>query len=266
MTGLWEAVPNTCDAPGNRGASPTDRSTWSAAIGTTSGCNTERDATTEEVLHLITEAAVLEYPSTWGKTFSSTAGAAIQAANGDCGWGYSSDFQDPASTACSGQYAYDDDTCDLGCIIVEGIYWASISYMGGLYTTGRADSIKHEWLMPTPDDSMNLLPSGVANARTLQSGSPALYALVSDTTSTGHAWLPAIMPDGNYVGNASSALDNRNPTDSEASGGGGCGPGCIGGIVGGCFVPVLLVVLWLSNAFGPKCPAPSLKSRGVSSA
>jgi hypothetical protein len=43
---------------------------------------------------------------------------------------------------------------------------------------------------------MTLLPSGVTNARTLQSGSPALYALISDTTSNMHAWLPATMPDG----------------------------------------------------------------------
>ena len=40
----------------------------------------------------------------------------------------------------------------------------------------------------------------MANAISLQAGSPALYALVADTTSEGHAWLPAIMPDGRYSG------------------------------------------------------------------
>jgi hypothetical protein len=58
--------------------------------------------------------------------------------------------------------------------------------------------------MPTPDDSMAVEPAGVGNAKSLQTGSPALYALVSDTSSTGHAWLPAIMPDGNYQGPTSA--------------------------------------------------------------
>lgn len=52
-----EATINSCDVPSNRGASNTDRSTWSAAKDTTSGCSTDRDATVEEVLHLITMAA-----------------------------------------------------------------------------------------------------------------------------------------------------------------------------------------------------------------
>ena len=34
----------------------------------------------------------------------------------------------------------------------------------------------------------------------LEKGSPELYALVSDTTSDGHKWLPSIMPDGDYKG------------------------------------------------------------------
>ena len=31
MTGIYEAYPNSCDTPSNRGASNTDRSTWAAA-------------------------------------------------------------------------------------------------------------------------------------------------------------------------------------------------------------------------------------------
>ena len=42
---------------------------------------------------------------------------------------------------------------------------------------------------------------------------------------------------------------------------GGCGGGCIGGIVGGGFVQVLLLILWLSGAFGDKCPSPLNKGR-----
>jgi len=44
--------------------------------------------------------------------------------------------------------------------------------------------------------------------------------------------------------------------DNDGSHSGGCGTGCIGGIVGGSFVPVLLLILWLSGAFGKKCPSP----------
>merc|ERR1712194_518441 len=86
------------------------------------------------------------------------------------------------------------------CLIVEGIYWASVSYIGGLYTKKRASDTRREWLMATPDATMNIEPPSINNAVSLQDGSPALYALVSDTTSTGHAWLPEIMPDGKYQG------------------------------------------------------------------
>eukprot|EP00536_Pseudo-nitzschia_multiseries_P016648 jgi/Psemu1/313411/fgenesh1_kg.1187_\ len=47
---------------------------------------------------------------------------------------------------------------------------------------------------------MKVYPEGINNAVSLQSGSPKLYAMVSDTTSEGHAWLPNIMPDGKYTG------------------------------------------------------------------
>merc|ERR1712194_903110 len=59
---------------------------------------------------------------------------------------------------------------------------------------------RREWLMATPDATMDIEPPSMKNAVSLQDGSPALYALVSDTTSTGHAWLPEIMPDGKYQG------------------------------------------------------------------
>ena len=77
--------------------------------------------------------------------------------------------------------------------------------------------------MPTPDDGMTLLPSGVANARTLQSGSPAMYALVSDTTSEGHAWLPAVMPDGDYKGDAAAVEKAFGSSSLPEEGGGDAG-------------------------------------------
>ena len=223
MTGLWEVVPNSCDTPTNRGASATDRSTWAAAADTSGlSCNPMRDATTEEVLHLITAAAGAVFPAKWAPTYASEAGAAIAATNGNCGWGYEGTWIDPggASPACEGTYAYDDATCGVGCVVVEGIYWAATSYIGGLYTQARAQAVSSEWLMATPDDAMALAPSsGAANAVSLQSGSPALYALVSDQSSEGHAWLPAVMPDGEYTGAMPAA------TCELCLGGGGGGDG-----------------------------------------
>ena len=107
-------------------------------------------------------AAAQVYPELWGESYSSAAGAAIQAANGDCGWGYSGDWKDPSGNGCTGHYAYNDETCDERCIVVEGIYWASVAYIGGLYTQQRAASIQNEWLLATPDASMAVEPPGVA--------------------------------------------------------------------------------------------------------
>lgn len=214
MTGIWEAVPNTCDTPSNRGASASDRSTWPAHVASTAdedgiACDESRDATTEEVLHLITEAAVALWPDKWGTDNyeDSDAGRAAAAANGDCGWGHSGSYKDPGATgACSGLYAYDDDTCDAACTIVEGIYWAIVTNMGGLYTVDRAKSSAREWLMCTPDDGMEAENSQYmqysSKASTLQSGAPAFYKLVTDTTSVGHKWIPTTQPDGNYSGSA----------------------------------------------------------------
>lgn len=225
MTGVWEAVPNSCDTPGNRGASNTDRATWAAAVANTpgaTGCDPNRDATTEEVFHLITHAAGKLWPHKWGPTETSAAGAAIFAMNGNCGWGYAGDFGDPSGStpACTGLYAYDDHTCDVGCVVDEGIYWSSVAWMGGLMTDDRAAFASDEWQMTVPDASMRgVLPGGQANARTLEEGSPAMYALISDTTSEGHEWLPSIMPDGRYNVTAADAVASTGNTGNYDSGG-----------------------------------------------
>lgn len=216
MTSTWEAFPGSCDTPSNRGASNTDRSTWVRALENTPGstsCDPRRDATTEECLHLITFAAQELWPDKWGATDTSEAGRALFAMNGNCGWGYSGNWRNPEgnSPECSGSYAYNDPTCEMACIVVEGIYWASVTWMGGLMTNERAESVAMEWLATVPDASMvAAVPSNQKNAKTLQEASPAMYALISDTTSKGHRWLPSIMPDGRY-----SVIATRNPTDGE---------------------------------------------------
>lgn len=72
--------------------------------------------------------------------------------------------------------------------------------------------------MATPDAAMTPLvpnPSSHPNAVSLETGAPALYALVADTTSEGHAWLPSIMPDGRYL---ATPVDVKSPVDAKSKG------------------------------------------------
>ena len=137
------------------------------------------------------------------------AAQAISATNGNCGWGFSGNWKDPSGDTCSGQYAYDDDTCDEACIVVEGIYWAIASYTGAVYFTERAEDSQHEWLMATPDAGMPVLPNNVGNAKTLEEGSADLYALVADTTSRQNKWIPSKWPDGKYAGPTPNEMDEK---------------------------------------------------------
>ena len=59
------------------------------------------------------------------------------------------------------------------------------------------------------------------------------------------------------------ALVVDDPLRPRGSGSFSCDGGCVGGIVGGCFVPVLVCILWLGGAFA-KCgwPSPLKKPRG----
>ena len=218
LTRIDEAVPNSCDVPTHRGAT-TARATWAAAIGNTpgaTGCDPNRDATVEEILHLINTAASALYPGKWGVSFASTAGALIQTANGNCGWGYAGTYIDPSSAGCVGRYAYSDATCDEACIVIEGIYWAIVTYIGGLYTTARQAAVKNEWLMCTPDDGMTIARGASGS---LETGSSALWLLVQDTTSAEGTWIPSIMPSGNYAGTTTpNASPSPSPSPSSGSG------------------------------------------------
>ena len=197
--GLFEAYPGSCDVPRWRGASATDRSSWPAARAVGGlRCEHERDATPEALLRLIAQAAAVLYPELWAPSYASAAGAAILASNGDCGFGYLGNWQNPSNSTCSGQYANKDEACNEACTVLEGVSKAVAAYTGGLYTDERALSADDEWLMCTPDKAFAVEPPGVRNAVSLQDGSQALYKLVSDNTLYGHTWLPAVWPDGVY--------------------------------------------------------------------
>jgi len=247
MTGIWETILNSCDTPTNRGASGTDRSTWAAAVGATpgaTGCDPARDATMEEVFHLITEGAAGLRPAIWGTSKASKAGAAAFALNGNCGWGYAGTYKNPSTPgACVGTYAYSDKTCDERCVVVEGVYWAVVTKMGGLYTTARASSVKQEWLLTVPDKGMAALPAGVANAATFEEGAPALHALVTDITSDGHKWLPSIMPDGKYVVADANAVSSPGSGIASLSGASRCAAAPLAGTLVAAVVVALVAAL-----------------------
>ena len=42
-------------------------------------------------------------------------------------------------------------SCNMGCAIVEGIFWASTTWIGGKYVADRAEQSKAEWLLTAPD-------------------------------------------------------------------------------------------------------------------
>eukprot|EP00941_MAST-03F_sp_MAST-3F-sp1_P006235 g6235.t1 len=208
-SGLWEAIPNSCDVPNNRGANSSDPSTWESAIENTPGntnCDKTRDATVEEALHLLTEGAAIVWPAIWGKNKNSLSGKAVYKMNGNCGFGYTSDYIHPAEGNCTGYYAYDDKTCTEDCVQVEGVYWGMITLMGGLYTKERVDSIKQEYLLATPYNGMKVLPENLPKAKTFEDGAPDLFALLTaQKNQDGYKWIPTIMPDGHYVVTANSA-------------------------------------------------------------
>lgn len=97
-----EVFPNSCMVPSNRGAgSDLDRSTWEGLRHQdsyiTENCDNRRDATVEEVFHLITAAAAEVYPKTWGLSFESEVGRELKRLNGNCGWGFRGNWIYPGS-------------------------------------------------------------------------------------------------------------------------------------------------------------------------
>ncbi len=135
------------------------------------------DATLEEVLHLVTHVGYANaYPETFGERPGSAIAEAMDLARG----GHFEDIPDryPADA----WYTYDDETCDYGCQIAEYLYWALTSLLGGQSFPGRADEIRHEWRLATPDD--------------VRRGDPAIVAVLEDPRFR----VPTGLPDGSYNG------------------------------------------------------------------
>ena len=152
-------------------------------------CEQEFDYTLKATLRLITHFGVAKvYGSTFAENMGSTVGAYIQELNGDCGWGYTHDWIDPASGLCTGYFAYDDKSCSFGCLVKEGLYLAITSLLGAQDYKQQIYAIRNEWLLY----SESLLS---ANA-------PEFYSLLTDTST--YPWLPTVLPNGTYYGKPKS--------------------------------------------------------------
>ena len=164
----FEIVPDSCTFESNRDVS----------------CDNQFDATVEEVLHLITTAGVaFAYPDDFGESFDSTVGRLLEDLNGDCGWGYTFDWTNPSSTACTGFYAYNDWTCGQRCLVAEGIYWALTSLLGAQDYSPRREDIDNEWLLYSADE--------------METNAPELTALLRNKDD--FPWLPTSLPETTHT-------------------------------------------------------------------
>jgi hypothetical protein len=119
------------------------------------------DASLEEVLHLVTELGfALAYPEELGETGDTGLVRALEQA------------QD------TGDFFYDDPTCDPRCQATEYFYWAITSNMG--LQEERCDEISQEWALCNPER--------------LAERNPAFVDLLENPEFR----LPTVSPDGQY--------------------------------------------------------------------
>ena len=103
------------------------------------------DATSEEVLHLISTAGYSRvYPDVFGEWPDSEIADAMDIARGGRFMSVPNRYPEEA------WYHYDDRTCDYGCQTVEYFYWALTSLLGAQEYPGRPGQIANEWELYSP--------------------------------------------------------------------------------------------------------------------
>ena len=150
----------------------------------------DRDATLEEVLHLVTDLGWDEaFPDIWGESKGSSVANAMDLARG----GYFENV--PAQYPDSAWYTYYDETSDYPTQITEYVYWATTTHLGAQNWQGRNHSnYTNEWTPYTKE--------------MLAQTDPAIVSLM---TSDDYRFPVMKLPDGNYSvsannGNTSSIL------------------------------------------------------------
>ena len=136
-----------------------------------------RDATLEEVLHLVTDLGWDEaFPDIWGERKGSSVANAMDLARG----GYFENV--PAQYPENAWYTYNDETSDYPTQITEYVYWATTTYMGGQNWPERNHSnYSNEWQPYTKEMLLETDP-----------------AIVSLMTSDAYRFPITKLPDGNY--------------------------------------------------------------------
>jgi len=150
----------------------------------------DRDATLEEVLHLVTDLGWDEaFPDIWGERRGSSVANAMDLARG----GYFENI--PAQYPADAWYTYYDETSDYATQITEYVYWATSTHLGAQNWQGRNHSnYTNEWTPYTKE--------------MLAQTDPAIVSLM---TSDAYHFPIMKLPDGNYSvsannGNTSSIL------------------------------------------------------------
>ena len=124
------------------------------------------DASLEEVLHLVTQWGFsVAYPDELGETGDTGLVRALEQAQE------------------TGDYYYDDPSCDARCQATEYFYWAITSNMG--LQAQRCDEISREWALCDP--------------QALRQRNPAFVELLENNEFR----LPTVSPDGRYMPNGS---------------------------------------------------------------
>jgi hypothetical protein len=144
----------------------------------------DRDATLEEVLHLVTDLGWDEaFPDVWGERKGSSVANAMDLARG----GYFENV--PAQYPESAWYSYYDETSDYPTQITEYVYWATTTYLGAQNWEGRNHSnYTDEWTPYTKDMLAQTDPT-----------------IVSLMTSDAYHFPVMKLPDGNYTVSANNA-------------------------------------------------------------
>ena len=144
----------------------------------------DRDATLEEVLHLVTDLGWDEaFPDIWGERKGSSVANAMDLARG----GYFENV--PAQYPESAWYSYYDETSDYPTQITEYVYWATTTYLGAQNWEGRNHSnYTDEWTPYTKDMLAQTDPT-----------------IVSLMTSDAYHFPVMKLPDGNYTVSANNA-------------------------------------------------------------
>ena len=144
----------------------------------------DRDATLEEVLHLVTDHGWDKaFPDVWGEKEGTSIALAMDKARGG------KFLTVPSSYPAGAWFTYYDATADYATQITEYVYWATTTYLGGQDWTGRVHAdYTNEWKPITKSD--------------LEASDPDVVTLL---TSTAYKFPIHKLPDGNYSVTASAA-------------------------------------------------------------